>query len=71
MALADRKPNTPFQKSGNDELGGETGLENLKPKNPFVKSGNDSLGGDSGIENLKIPAAGRINKGWNGDGLAD
>ena len=54
----------------NDSIGGDSGGENLIPNNPFVKSGNDSLGGDEGLENAKIPAAGKINTEFNGDGLA-
>ena len=67
--LEDRKLPTIPKK--NDSLGSDSGLENLKPTNPFIKSGNDSLGGNSGIENFKIPASGRINRAWNGDGTAD
>ena len=71
MALEDKKSiHGPGEKSKNDSLGGESGLENLKPNNPFVKSGNDSLGGDDGLENVKIPASVTINKSFNGDGLA-
>jgi hypothetical protein len=66
--LEDRKLPTIPKK--NDSLGSDSGLENLKPTNPFIKSGNDSLGGDSGLDTIKIPASGRINTGFNGDGLA-
>tara|TARA_B100001113_G_scaffold235344_1_gene193494 strand:+ start:1134 stop:1346 length:213 start_codon:yes stop_codon:yes gene_type:complete len=66
--LEDKKlPEIPKK---NDSLGGDSGLENLIPNNPFVKSGNDSLGGDDGLEKAKIPAAGKINTEFNGDGLA-